>query len=840
MQAGTVLFNSVDLSGLGNPRLRIRREPDPAPPAPATRQLISLTVLVGLEAREPATIQARLRALQANMQVAEGILCSRADAGHSVEWLARPAGDNLSEALAGTVNEVELLFRAVELHSAGMVESLPAATLTPTGGSPISLHAVRDVTQQVATERVSPLSPVRRATTTTITFTARVAQADMSLAESARLSYLAAAAATYQALDCRTAQLTLPQLSTSRLVQVQALSPSIDPATSALDLTVQCFHVDLPGGSAAIATFTRDESQSEDGGETIVVLTGTIEAAAEATAVAKLDALRARHTTGGARLREIRATPARADGQDTKSGGAAAEEWTGTLAFTLSWATPRETVSAWQLRVSDREDAGRRRITYSGEVRGTDPAAVLAKARATVAGVTGATKVASEETLEYLVPAGATTLAVVALSFSYEFDSGAAEGVVAGEWSWEWQEPIYGEQRRTFSGYITATDESAARTQLAALISGEPEPIESSLRATETYRAEGEPYGSLTISGATPAGMNGVLQYVGTYAGKPAWNIAGEPIETSVLLGCYWNANMFGGSWIFGTAADGIFYGNEAVDTPDLVVAWHPLGGAGGTPSLVVAPGSGTSESRTFTRLEFTLSWRITHPRAAIQYKDETAVDYSTMLQTRTVSGTVRTNTAANAQTVLASLMTAIFGAAGPHKLSTGSSLEACGALGTYTSTGVAAWVQLDFSAEKVSKVEGTPAHDIVEATMSMQRVGSIDKPILHQIPFARPIAQVQTGNTIGTISISASCKARVMASARTWVQAKRALVNGIGTAGTTRHESAPPQETIGVEYAPFGGSDVLLHVFEGRYEWSFTNVAAMDSIWPGTLNPSF
>ena len=134
----------------------------------------------------------------------------------------------------------------------------------------------------------------------------------------------------------------------------------------------------------------------------------------------------------------------------------------------------------------------------------------------------------------------------------------------------------------------------------------------------------------------------------------------------------------------------------------------------------------------------------------------------------------------------------------------------------------------------------GEPAHDIIEASLTLTRIGAINKPVAHRIPFARPVFQLDTGWTIGSIAIQASCKARLLGSARRFVQSHRELIS---TLGSGYAEDEPPQESNQVGYEPFGGEYVGLHTFEGRYHYIYKGVGtthSMDGIWPATLDTAF
>jgi hypothetical protein len=123
-----------------------------------------------------------------------------------------------------------------------------------------------------------------------------------------------------------------------------------------------------------------------------------------------------------------------------------------------------------------------------------------------------------------------------------------------------------------------------------------------------------------------------------------------------------------------------------------------------------------------------------------------------------------------------------------------------------------------------------------LEATFTMERTGSINAAIITPIPFGRPVVQVGTGWIPGRITVSANAKAISLATARSWVQGKRALVNGIGADGATRFETDQPRETCGPEYAPFNGTTASLWTFSGSYGWTFIGSGVADGVWTTEL----
>jgi hypothetical protein len=253
------------------------------------------------------------------------------------------------------------------------------------------------------------------------------------------------------------------------------------------------------------------------------------------------------------------------------------------------------------------------------------------------------------------------------------------------------------------------------------------------------------------------------------------------------------------------------------------------------------------SISATITRaamnLKFSRSYPMVHTRTAAKFTDDTSLDYGAMIQIRTITGTLWTNSRSNSETALNALLGTRYAGASIQKLKKSHAIESWAPDGTFTSLTNERWVQLDFSAEATMKITGEPGFDIIEAKFTISRTGSINRTVLHEIPMGRPIAQVGIGYNVATLQISATCKARTEAAARQYVQGLRNLVNNIGTAGTTRHEASPPQETVSPDFAPFPvtGASPTVFVFTGSYSYSFSGALSQnDGIWPTTYLPEF
>lgn len=738
MHAGTIVWNGLDLSGLGKPKLGISRQADPPAPAFATRQLTTLKVSVDLEAADPGTIQARVRHLQKAMQVAEGILRSATGSGHALEWLATPGGDNLAAVLSGQTNTLELNFSAVENHAEAAVGGITHASFTPAGSaSPITLHAVRDLKEEIAPERHAARASARKITTTTITFTARVAQATAADPMAVRLAYLQARAAEVKALDCRQGTLLLG--STHKIVRVTQLTPLIDEGRNALDLQVQCFYSVLPDDAVAEADYDIKSRLDAGSGEEVLSFSGSIEAETRGIALARLEAIRLAESTAGRRTVSFETSDKVISGADTA--GVAGADWTGGLTFSLEMRAARAG-GHYNLKIASARDIrSGMRWNYSGSITAASPGAALALARSLVAATGHPVQTKSDETLEHVSeifppesgPAGRD---FVKLDFSYEFE-GPSDGFIGGEIGTDRNLPLFGEWRRMVSGFLVATTRAVAEARLTALLAGEGAAIEKTLKWSEIYLDES---------------------------------------------------------------------------------------------------GSDATPRRVFQKLDFTAGARELRSQAAVKYSDSTSSDLASMTQQRDVSGSIWTDTESNAETVLGELIVALFGSAAagqPPKVTRTQSKERWGNPGQTASAGShTTWFQLDFQMSKTSKLTGVVGYDIIEASFTLERVGSLNQTVITPIPFDRPVVQTGTGWLPGTVSLNASCKAVVAASARTWVQGKMALVAAIGSAGVTRHVTAQPRESCTPEHTPFSGSEMTLFVFTGNYQWTFTGTV-LDDLWP-------
>jgi len=819
---GTITFDGVDLSLYGTPTLNISRSPDPAPPGVATRQAVTLTVSLALASHDPATIAARMEFLQGVMNTREGILRAESPGGHYLSWLAMPAGDGLASPLTGTSNTLTLQFMAHEPLPDATVESLISATITPVGGSPIILHALDGFQESLATDRVSLLSSARTITTTTLSFRGLYATANQTDNESSRWTYLRTQAEAIKTMNARYA--TLVTGGVTRVVRIQNLTPVIDPHRTKLEVEVQCFHHDLPGGNDAIVTMKSTTSEDEGSGEITHSYSGTITADDEAVALTRLTALILAKSGTGKRLASLKSDMDRTVGGDTS-----AEEWTGTLNFSFEYRELSSTPTYFRARLATSQGEDGRKLSVTGEIRGRDEASLIAKARSIGADLATGSPTRMQETTDYLTEvSGNGTRLIVSLSFSYDYPV-LATTQIHGSVEWTTSRGAFSDHTRQLSGVLAGPNITLVRNIARSLIPG---------GVILTTDEEKESWGAaealtLSITGASIPTANTSLKFAGRdSAGNSRWSHDGHWFSGSM-------PTTDGSNYLFrdleGTGDWSYFHhtASNQHEWQSSEVGFDPLPGTGGdwTPDeldLTLSPmftDSGT--------LRFSYAWKIaTTGPASIEYRDSISVDEGSMTEERTISGTARGADLSAAQTAVAALLASL----SPGTISrrtTGSPYQIAGEkLGNL----VTQWMAYDFSYTIITAISGSPANDIIEASVSIQRIGAINRPIVHTIPFARPIAQVDTGWTPGRLTIQARCKARQAATARSWVQGKRTLATSIGTS-LTRHETEPPDESADIEHLPFSGSTITTRTFSGRYGWTFTNVSAMDGIFPSSMD---
>lgn len=139
--------------------------------------------------------------------------------------------------------------------------------------------------------------------------------------------------------------------------------------------------------------------------------------------------------------------------------------------------------------------------------------------------------------------------------------------------------------------------------------------------------------------------------------------------------------------------------------------------------------------------------------------------------------------------------------------------------------------VQFSFDVSGLDTIEGQVGKDIIEASWSLTRIGQVNHSIITEIPFRRPVAQQNSGWTVGQLRIQGSVKAATSIGARAWAQAKIPLIM---SAGSSPYETAPPEETLSPTFLPASDKKISGWTFQFSYQRSYTS--GLEGIWSGSL----
>lgn len=363
MTAASIIWNSLDLGLLGKPKLKISRQPDPPSPSMPTRMLVDISLTVELESWDPATILARAEHIATSLKISEGILEVNNNHGKAYSWLATPGQNNLAEVITGNSNRMEISFSAAENYES--LTSIDSASFTPIGGSPITLHAVRDFKEEIRSSRHSDRNGARNLTTRSFSFTARIAQADPAELATARLAFLQTQANAIRGLNAREGTLTYGSLA-GILVKVQDFAPVIDDRKGVLDVTVQCVNHTMPHDGTAECLYETSSKMEEEGPHEVIEISGTISAQTRAIAEAKLlDLLNAEKNKAGQRVVGHTKADRVIDGYDSSASG---NTWTGEMTYTIQVLKRREDFRMVERTETKDETNGEIVVSIRGEI----------------------------------------------------------------------------------------------------------------------------------------------------------------------------------------------------------------------------------------------------------------------------------------------------------------------------------------------------------------------------------------------------------------------------------------------------------------------------------------
>jgi hypothetical protein len=236
--------------------------------------------------------------------------------------------------------------------------------------------------------------------------------------------------------------------------------------------------------------------------------------------------------------------------------------------------------------------------------------------------------------------------------------------------------------------------------------------------------------------------------------------------------------------------------------------------------------GTTTITQTQLVTLSFSYAWGTAHTRTSMQYEDTEEPDYTRMVATRGLSGTIWAADRSAAESALAALLTGL-SLTNPTKESFSRSHERQVIGSTITDR----LLSFRFSKTFETKLTGTIGHDIIEAQFSLQRIGMVDHIPMTEIPLNKPVTQISAGTlatptgygyNVGRLTASGSIKARQRATALAWGQAKRSSAAQV----SGPHYGAPdaPDERMLETYAPFNGTDITCYQFDFSYPFRYAD----------------
>jgi len=105
----------------------------------------------------------------------------------------------------------------------------------------------------------------------------------------------------------------------------------------------------------------------------------------------------------------------------------------------------------------------------------------------------------------------------------------------------------------------------------------------------ERFEIPAEEVTQIEVSGSGNPLSHGIYDEMGTYNGKPYYNLDGEVGQADTgdpVTGIYWNGTTWGFSYWNGVSAEVLFFSTDDVDTPDLVTTWQILLGTAPVPTI--------------------------------------------------------------------------------------------------------------------------------------------------------------------------------------------------------------------------------------------------------------
>jgi len=460
MQAGRIIYRNTDISRIGTCSIKYTRRPDPPPPAAATSQIVSITLSVEIQKHTAAGAHASIIALQNLFNHREGMLELMDETGTTRSYSVQVSQDEPQNPLSGDSNIFTVQMEArVTLSESEIIRRDGSFLPNGAGATAIPLRNIRDKSEVINTEFHHPRMPYRSLTTSTISLTARVMQADPSLTRQERAVILHNAAETYRNMNSGSGILTIDD--SARVLHVQELRPIIDDTCTYLDISLQGRSYTLPGSQKVEPNYTKNTSIDPATGEKITSYRGGINAETYEDAMATLEAIQISGTIYG-NITKLNHTSPYSRGADSNY----SEAWGGTMDFDLEYRGRDGNCIGFELRVSSEKDAkGGYRVSYSGYVSAATETLALTKARelgwnkhplwsrANETSTTQSTLVTNN---------GALTCGTQFTRTEFQYDYDMVPDWIVADLTISYNRATYGDRTGTISGSINAPDKNTA------------------------------------------------------------------------------------------------------------------------------------------------------------------------------------------------------------------------------------------------------------------------------------------------------------------------------------------------------------------------------------------
>lgn len=206
-----------------------------------------------------------------------------------------------------------------------------------------------------------------------------------------------------------------------------------------------------------------------------------------------------------------------------------------------------------------------------------------------------------------------------------------------------------------------------------------------------------------------------------------------------------------------------------------------------------------------FTKMDFSYSYHVVRTDGAIRYQAKTARDYKARRKTTTVTGEAWAENESSAEALITAVLPANVGhIVGDERAN------------NFEKHGTTVFISRSFSASYENSF-AADGDDIIEATLTVRSVYSVDQAIITPIPFGQPHVQTNTGVTPGQRTCSGSITVLNQNTGLNWARSK----------APSGGYPAPYQEDVQHVFVPFSGTEVQAYTVNFTHTHNYTVLTA-------------